>query len=201
MKKRILALFAFNHKLKFSDMEKALNIRSNKLAYHLKSLVRKGSLEKQGDCYNLGENSEHIIPYLSEKNSVLSVILIHIGNNKKCFFHERKKRPFKGMLSLPGGRILTGESIKTAVKRLMNEKFNISAELKKVNSISVEHLRKKNKILYTYLLVFVSASSKDKIRLEEIEKNKKNIITSDYLLLKQDLNKKVNIKTINTVKI
>lgn len=199
--REIISLFAFDYKLKFSDVEKALNIRSNKLAYYLKILVKKGILEKDNDLYKLAESSEYLIPYLSEKNSVLCVLLVHLGDNKKCFFHERKKRPFKSLLSLPGGRILTGESISKAAKRLMKEKHNINAKLTKINSVSIEHLKKNGRILYTYLLVFVSAKTKDKISLLDIEKNKKRIITSDYLLLSRDLSKKIDIKTINTLKI
>jgi len=198
---KILSLFAFEYKLKFSEIEKALGTRSNKLAYYLKNLVKKQLLDKQGNCYRLSESAEYLIPYLSEKNSVLSVLLVHLGNRKSCFLHLRQKRPFKDKLSLPGGRILTGESIKQATKRLMKEKFNISAELGKINSLSLEHLKKNKKILYTYILIFVNAKTKDKINLTNIEKNKKKIITSDYLLLKRDIDKKIDIKTINTLKI
>ena len=200
IEKKILELFTLNYKLKFSQIEKQINIRSNKLSYYLKSLIKKGILIKENESYKLSEQSEYLIPYLSDKNSVLSIILIHIGNSKKCFLIKRNKRPFKDMLSLPGGRILLGESIKTSVKRLMEEKFEINAKIKKINSVSIEHLKKKNKILHTYLLVFTTAKTTDKIPLTNIEKNKKNIITSDYYLLKNDLNKKINIKTLNTFK-
>ena len=201
MERKILSLFAFEHKLKFNEIEKSLNLRSNKLAYHLKNLLRKDLIEKINEEYKLSNNAEYLIPYLSEKNSVLCVLLIHLGNNKKCFLHKRNKRPFKNMLSLPGGRILTGESIKKATSRLMKEKFNIKAKLKKINSVSLEHLKKKNKILYSYLLIFVSATTKENPELTIFEKNKSKIITSDYKLLKNDLDKEIKINQINTFKI
>ena len=171
--RKILSLFAFDYKLKFNEIERSLNIRSNNLAYHLKELVKKEILEKEDDYYRLGEKSEYLIPYLSEKNSVLCVLLVHIGNKKECFLHKREKRPFKDFLSLPGGRILTGESISQATFRLMKEKFNIQARLKKINSVSVEHLKKKGKILYSYILIFVSAATKDNLKLTDIKKNKR----------------------------
>lgn len=199
--RKILSLFAFDYRLKFSEIEKSLKIRSNRLAYYLKELVNKRILEKEQGDYKLSEASEYLIPYLSEKNSCLAVLLVHIGDNKRCFLYKRSKRPFKNFLSLPGGRILTGESIKQAVKRVIKEKFRINAELKKINSVSIEHLRKNNKIIYSYVLIFASAATKNKVNLTDIEKNKSKIITSDYFLLKQDLGKKIDIKTINTLKI
>jgi len=201
MERKILSLFAFEHKLKFNEIEKSLNLRSNKLAYHLKNLLKKGLIKKNNEEYKLSNKTEYLIPYLSEKNSVLCVLLVHIGNKENCFLHKRNKRPFKDLLSLPGGRILTGENISKATTRLIKEKFSINAKLKKINSISLEHLKKKNKILYSYLLIFVSATTKDKIKLTKIKENKSKIITSDYKLLENDLDKEIKINQINTFKI
>lgn len=194
--KKILELFLFNNNLKFNEIEKLIKIRSNKLAYHIKNLIKKGILIKNQENYLLSETAEHLIPYLSEKNSTLPVILIHIGNKKHCFLYTRKKRPFKDYLSLPGGRFLTNESISEATTRLM-KKFNINANLKKINSISLEHVKKqgsKNKI-HSFLLILVSAKTKDKIVLTKIDKKSK-IIKSDYELLKNDLNKELKINTL-----
>ncbi len=197
----ILKLFQYHQKMKFSDIEKALKVRSNKLAYHLKNLTKRGFLIKENNYYYLSENTESLIPYLSDKKAMLPVILIYLGNSKECFLYNRNKRPFKDKLSLPGGRPLTGESLSNSVKRMMKEKFNINARLKSVHSISIENLKKNNKIIQTDIIIFVSATTKDKIILTDIEKTKSKIITSDYLLIKKDLNKNIDIKTINTTKI
>lgn len=197
----ILKLFQYHQKMKFSDIEKALKVRSNKLAYHIKNLTKRGFLIKEGSHYSLSENTENIIPYLSDKKAMLPVILIYIGNESECFLYNRKKRPFKDKLSLPGGRPLIGESLNDSIKRMMQEKFNINAKLKFIHSISIENLKKNNKIIQTDIILFVSAITKDKIQLTNIERAKSKIITSDYLLIKNDLNKKINIKTINTTKI
>ncbi len=197
----ILKVFQYHQKLKFSDIEKALNTRSNKLAYHLKNLTKKGLLTKERNFYSLSETSEYMIPYLSEKKAIVPVILIKIGNTKECFLYHRKKRPFKDQLSLPGGRPLLGESIADTVKRIMAEKFSINAKLRQIHSISVENLRKQGKTIQTDIILFVSAATKDKITLANLEKNKSRIITSDYWLIKNDSGKKLSIKTINTTKI
>lgn len=196
MEDKILKLFAFNSKLKFNEIEDLLKIRSNKLAYHLKNLINKNILIKGDNYYSLAENSEHIIPYLSEKNHVLPVILIHLGNRENVFLYKRIKRPYKDYLSLPGGRILIGESVENAVFRLMKEKFNINAEFRKINSVSLEHVKKSNKIIHSFFLIFVSAKTKDEIKLMNIRKNKHKIIKSDYYLLNKKLNSKLKLDVI-----
>ncbi|MEI6850006.1 MAG: winged helix-turn-helix transcriptional regulator, partial [archaeon] len=159
MERKILNLFLKNNKLKFNEIEKNLDIRSNKLAYHMKKLVEKGVLVKEGESYSLSEASEYMIPYLSEKNNVLSIILIKLGKGKEVFLYGREKRPFKGYLSMPGGRLLIGESIKEAVKRIMKTKHVIDANLVKINSVSLENIKKGNKIINSFILIFVEAKT------------------------------------------
>ena len=195
MEKKILDLFLYNHKLKFNEIEKHIKIRSNKLAYHLKNLIKKGVLIKENEHYTLSETSEYLIPYLSEKKAVLPVILIKIGNKNSCFLIKRQKRPYKNLLSLPGGRLLIKEPINHAVERIMKEKFNIQVKFKQINSISLEHIKKNKKILHSFLLIFVSATTKQKLQKTNIEKNKKKIIKSDYKLITQK-EKEIKIPTI-----
>jgi len=87
------------------------------------------------------------------------------------------------MLSLPGGRLIIGESIPNAVKRIMKEKHNLEAKMTKINSISLEHVKKSGKILHSFILILVSAKTKE-LELTNIDKNKLRIIKSDYHLIK-----------------
>jgi len=199
MEKEILSLFLTNKKLKFNEIEKLLKIRSNKLDYHIKKLISQNIIEKKNNFYKLTESSEYLIPYISEKNSLLPVVLILIGNNKKAFLYKREKRPYQEFLSLPGGRILLGESIKGSVKRIMKEKHKLNATLKKINSVSIEHIRRKNKIINSFLLILVTANIKERINFIDIEKYKKYIIKSDYKLIKKDYKKAIGINTINSI--
>jgi ADP-ribose pyrophosphatase YjhB (NUDIX family) len=196
MEKRILDLFLFSNKLKFNEIEKLVKIRSNKLAYHLKNLVKKNIINKEGEYYSLSDASEYLIPYLSEKKAPLPVVLIMIGNAKKCFLYIRKKRPYAGKLSLPGGRLILGENIDDAVKRIIQEKFKVDAKLTRINSVSLEHVRKNNKIVHSFVLFFVSAEAKS-LALVDVNKNKKNIISSDYKLIKSKP-EKIKIQAINS---
>lgn len=198
MERKILDLFLFSNKLKFNEIEKLTKIRSNKLAYHIKRLIARNILKKEGEYYSLSETSEYLIPYLSEKKAPLPVVLILIGNEKKCFLYLRKKRPYAGKLSLPGGRLILGESIEDAVKRIMNEKFGIKAKLKKINSISFEHVKKNEKIIHSFILFFVSAEPNEKIQTIDIDKNKRYIIPSDYKLIKSCANQNISVNIINS---
>src|SRR3989344_347825 len=138
IERKILDLFLYNHKLRFKDLESALKLRSNKIAYHVKNLILRKILVNEQGYYSLSDSSEHLIPYLSDKSSVLPVILVHIGDKNHAFLYDRNKRPYNGKLSMPGGRILVGESIQDSVKRIMQQKFNVQVKLKKINSISLE---------------------------------------------------------------
>jgi ADP-ribose pyrophosphatase YjhB (NUDIX family) len=199
MEKQILSLFLTNKKLRFNEIEKSLKIRSNKLDYYIKKLINKKILEKKNEFYQLNEDSELLIPYISDKSALLPVVLICIKNSKKeIFLYKRKKRPYQGFLGLPGGRILVGESIEESVKRIMKTKHSINANLEKINSVSIEHLKKKNKIINSFLLIFTTAKTKERIDFTDIEKNKKEIIKSDYDLIKKDRTKSVNINIINS---
>lgn len=187
---KILELFLFNTKLKFSEIEKQVNIRSNKLAYHLNKLCEKNILTKKEEIYSLSEASEYLLPYISGKTSALPVVLIHIGDKRQAFLHKRNKRPFKDKLSLPGGRLLITESIADCAERIMKEKRNIKAKLKKINSISLEYVQSKNKKVHSFILIFVTASTINPIKMTNIEKNRLKIISSDYNLIKKTLIKR-----------
>jgi len=196
MEEKILSAFLYNKKLKFSEIEKSVKTRSNKLAYHIKKLENQGILIKEKEFYSLSEFAQKIIPYLSSKQSALPVILIAIKEKEKAFLIKRKKRPFLDKLSLPGGRLLVGEEISDSVKRIMKEKFSINAKLSKINSVSLEHTIKNKKKIHSFLLIFVTATTKDKINYLTL--NKKEMITSDYELIKNNLNKEIKINTFLT---
>jgi DNA-binding Lrp family transcriptional regulator len=159
---KILRLFLYNSRLRFNEIEKQSDIRSNKLAYYLKKLTKEKVLKKEDNYYSLNEDSEYLIPYLDSRISVLPVVLIALTKNKNVFLCKRQKKPYKDKLSLPGGRIILGENIKNSVKRIM-KKYNINASLKKINSISLEQVKKGGKIIHTFLLIFVSAETKNKL--------------------------------------
>ena len=197
MEKSILEAFLYNHKLKFNEIEKLVKERSNKLAYHLKGLIKKGVIEKEGEYYRLSETSETLIPFISAKKPVLAVLLIALRKDKKIFLYKRDKRPFKEKFSLPGGRMILGETISQSTRRLMKEKFNIACSFKKINSISLEHVKRRGKTLHSFLLIFVSATTKEDLKY--LTPNKAKTISSDYNLIKEDLGKEIKINNLKTL--
>ena len=197
MKKEILQLFLYNDKLKFNEIEKSLKSRSNKVAYHLKNLIKKKILINDNGFYKL--HKENLIPYLSVKKHMLPVVLIHIGNKDMCFLYKRDKRPFKNLLGLPGGRILIKENIEDSVKRIMKEKHRINAKLEKIHSVSIEHITNAHEIIQSDLIIFVTATTKEIIKLKNVGKNKSEIIQSDYKLIKKHLDKKTKIEEFLTL--
>lgn len=197
MKDKIIALFTKEHNLRFSEIEKALNQRSNKVSYHLNKLLEKGIIEKEDDKYSLGESSEYLVPYISDKNAVIPVVLIHIGDNKKSFFHTRNKRPYKNRLGLPGGRLMQGECIFAAAKRIAHEKCNMAITPKYISNISLEHVKKSGKIIHSFLLIMVHATISSQIKMTYIGRRRKEFIPSDFKLAKEFRhNNKINVKTI-----
>lgn len=196
MEEKILEQFLYADKLKFSEIEKALKVRSNLLNYHLKKLVSKGVLVKNKESYELSESSEYLIPYLSSKKHVLSVVLVHVGDNKSSFLVERKKRPYKGRLSLPGGRLIMGESIEEGAKRILKKFGVFMIKFNSVRSVRLEHLKRNGKIVASYLLIYCGAEAD--CELISLRENKSKIIESDYKLMTEDFKKRLDIKSIDS---
>src|SRR6185503_2168653 len=94
MQKRIINLFLYNKSLRFNEIEKQTKERSNKLAYSLANLVKKEILTKNKGEYSLSDNFEGMIPHITEKNSVLAIILVALTKKDKVFLIKRSKRPF-----------------------------------------------------------------------------------------------------------
>ena len=195
MENRIINLFLYENALRFSEIEKLSKIKSNKMAYHLKSLVKKGVIEKNGNLYKLSDSKEYLIPYLNKTKSVIPVVLVAIKNKKGIFLVERRKRPFKGKLGLPGGRLIMGETIKESVERI-GKKFNVNCKFKKINSISMEFVKKNKNTIHSFLLIFATAETKEKIDFMDFEKNKRRIISSDCKLIKKDFLKEIKIPVL-----
>ena len=64
-KHRIYELFVRNKRLRFSDIEKSIGIKSNTLTYHLNSMVKEGMLQKEDDEYQLSAHGEKLLPFFA----------------------------------------------------------------------------------------------------------------------------------------
>ena len=65
----------------------------------------------------------------------------------------------------------------------MKNKFNVNVKLKRVNSVSLEHIKKKKKIIHSFILIYLSVEAKDNVELIKLKGNKTRIIPSDYRLI------------------
>ncbi|MCK4589463.1 MAG: NUDIX hydrolase [Nanoarchaeota archaeon] len=208
--KLIFELFTKNHKLKFNQIEKHLNIRSNLLVYHLDKMKQQGLLEKQDDIYQLTKNAEEMLPFyahLTQKETgVLPVVLTAIIKDNQICLIKRGKRPYKDHWGFVGGKIKMGESIKETALREAQEETSLDLEFDSIKNIVHEHTRENQKPKHSFLLILVQLNAKNKdFKITEEGELKwfdldnlptENIIHSDIWMIKNHLNKKINIPEI-----
>jgi 8-oxo-dGTP diphosphatase len=65
---------------------------------------------------------------MSDKESPSVMVDAIVERNDKLLLVKRKKDPFKGFLSFPGGKIDLGEKVEDAVKRELREETNLAIE-------------------------------------------------------------------------
>ncbi len=123
---RIFELFVRSKRLRFSEIEKALGIKSNTLAYHLDSMVKEGMLKKDEDDYVLSTHGEKLLPFFSHitqkiTGGCLPVVLAAIVKNGKILMLKRNKRPYQGYWGMPGGKLHLEESIEECALREVKE--------------------------------------------------------------------------------
>ena len=93
---------------------------------------------------------------------------------------------------------MLGENIPKATERIMKEKFGIKCKFEKINSISLEMVKNKKEIVHSFILILVTAKTKDKLNYFDLNKKKRSIISSDYYLIKNDLNKETKLQNLIT---
>ncbi|MBR9676565.1 NUDIX domain-containing protein [Candidatus Woesearchaeota archaeon] len=203
----IFELFLDKTKLKFSDIEKALSIRSNMVAYHLEQMIKQGLLEKKDDNYKLTSNAEKYIPVFEhvtgQEQSPLPIILVAVVHNGEVLLIQRNKRPYKDYWSLIGGKMLLEENFEQASLRLAKEKTGLEVEYDNVNAVLQEHVRGDDILKHSFILFLTTvkatttqpkATNHGRLQwfaLDEL--NKKEIIPSDYWLITNKLYHKADV--------
>lgn len=223
-RKNIFKLFLDKDKLEFNEIQKMLNMRSNNLAYHIKTLVEGKILIKKDNYYFITAEASKYIPLFSnlseEKLSPLPVVLVGLldETKNKILLMKRTKRPYQNYLGLIGGRMLYNENYVQTSLRLIQNKTRIEKE--KLDFISLNHITDekvyKDEILTnSFILFFTKVITKQTefentkygklewFDLNEIEDNKneisKKIIPSDLWLIRNFLNSKLNISEIKMI--
>ena len=199
-RQEIFKQFIYNEKLRFNEIEKATKIRSNELAYFLNKLVEENILLKQGSYYKLSKNAEKLIPLFGAEISPLPVILVACIKENKILLWKRKKRPYKNLWSLIGGRILLNETLQQASLRVLKEKTFIDSKFISINACINEKVEENGEIKHAIILFLTKVQpltgikEKPAVKWFNLSKLKqKSIIPSDYWLIKNKLNSKVSI--------
>ena len=202
----IFKLFLNNDRLKFSDIEKALTIRSNMVAYHLKEMEKEGLLRKDTEYYVLTKNAEKYIPIFShvigQDLSPLPVVLVAVMHNNKILLIKRNKRPYKDYWSMIGGKMRLEEGFEEASLRLVKDKTGLDGDFVSINSILHERVHE-DTVKHSFILFFTKVKAKN-IYFKEKEHgilkwfnpnklDKDEVIPSDYWLIKHKLEKKVDM--------
>ena len=204
-RREIFNLFLKSNKLKFTEIEKLLKIRSNFLAYYLKNMQKDELIDKKGEYYCLNKNAEKYLPVLSQLNDVgpLPVILVGLINRNKILLMKRKIRPYKDYYGLVGGKIKMEEDFKEASLRMIKEKTSLDAEFISLNSVFYERIIEKI-VKHNFILFFsklktsetrFKESSYGELKWFDLKKlNGKKIIPSDLWLIKNKLNSELDIQ-------
>ncbi len=128
IQKEILVKLTHAKQLRFNELWDKHG-ESNVFTYHLKTLLEKDLLIKEGDYYKLTNKG---ITYVSamegstgsykKKPIVCSFILGYDSETDKILINVRKKEPFYDYIGIPGGKMEFGSyPLKTAKEELMEE--------------------------------------------------------------------------------
>ncbi|MBT3304000.1 NUDIX domain-containing protein [Candidatus Woesearchaeota archaeon] len=204
-REEIFRMFLGDNKLKFNEIEKKLEIRSNMVSYHLDKMQEEGLLEKKGMYYYLTKEAERYLPILphitGEGMSPLPVVLVAVIKDERILLIKRKRRPYKGYWSLVGGKMLIEESFEQASKRLVKEKTGLDCQFVSTNAILHEQVKGDEIIKHSFILFFTKVSVETN-ELKESEHGKpdwfdinklEKVIPSDEWLILNKLNSKNKI--------
>jgi ADP-ribose pyrophosphatase YjhB (NUDIX family) len=191
-RKKIFHAFLYDEKLRFSELFRKTKISSSLLAYFLSKMTREGVLSKTNEHYSLSEDGEKLIPFFvpeSERVSPLVVLLFFCTRNKEIFLVKRGKRPYRGLWSLPSGRLLISESLEQATSRILAEKYGLRAQMSGFSSVVYERVLDAEKTKHGFIFLVVSTHLDESSKpffgkwfsLARVPKSK--TIASDYWLI------------------
>jgi ADP-ribose pyrophosphatase YjhB (NUDIX family) len=200
-REKVFQMFLKNRKLKFSEIEKGVGIRSNHLSYHLEQMQKDGIVRKEGQTYTLTENAEQLLPFFNQMTGkevgVLPVVLVAIKHKGKICLLKREKRPYKGYWGLIGGKLKLHESIPEAALREAKEETGLECEFEGINAVVHERVNEEGIMKHAFLFVLTTVKPKsDKLWESEEGKvawfdpkklDKNTIIPSDLWMIQNHL--------------
>jgi ADP-ribose pyrophosphatase YjhB (NUDIX family) len=211
IKHKIFELFLRKKRLRFSDIEKAIGIKTNVLAYHLNTMIKENMLVKDDDEYMLSIHGEKLLPFFSHvtqqiTGGCLPVVLAAIVRKDKILMIKRTMRPYQGYWGMPGGKLHLEESIDECAVREVKEETGLDCTFSHIAAIVHERVKEKESYKHAFLLFFVVVKPKtDKIKESEEGRlewfplktlQPARIIPSDYQMIKKHLKEIAHINCV-----
>ncbi len=210
---QIFKILSENKTLTFNRIVDFTAIRSNKLSYQLKMMLRKGFLLHSNGKYSLSPEAQRLIPYFSQifkkEVGVLPVVLGIVRNKEKILLLQRRKMPYKGYWGLFGGKQICGETIPETIEREIREESNLKATFQRCNGIVYERLRENGLYKHSFLLIITTLitdsldaqeQQEGKVawfKFDDVLKNKvPKLIPSDVMFLQNYASQEINIEHV-----
>jgi 8-oxo-dGTP diphosphatase len=211
IKNRIFELFTKKKRIRFSEIEKALGIKTNTLAYHLNSMIKEGMLVKEDEEYMLSTHGEKLLPFFAHVSQqitggCLPVVLAAIINKDQILMLKRNKRPYQGYWGLPGGKLVLEESIQESAIRHVKQETGIDSTFSHIAAIVHERVKEEENFKHAFL-IFLTVVKPKTMQIKESEAGRLEwfpvkslqpgrIIPSDYQMIKKHLKGKTQINTV-----
>lgn len=210
LQNKIIELFTKNKRLRFSEIEKATQTKSNTLAYHLDNLIKQGILAKEDDYYIMTQNAETMLPMLAQitgkEKGVLPVVLMAILHEDKILLLKRNKRPYQGYWGIPGGKLRLQESVPECALREAQEETGLKCNFSHVASVIHERVEENKEYKHAFLFL-LTVLKPESTTLKESEEGKlewfpidnlqpDRIIPSDYNMIKEHITKKAEVSNV-----
>ncbi len=132
----ILRHLLFSPSAGFAQLQKGTNLTSDHFNFHIKKLVERGYVTKNGDQYALAPAGKEYANRLDtdeneiERQPKVSVVLIverQNGERREFLCQQRLKQPYYGFWGRLGGKVRWGESFEEAAERELLEETGMTA--------------------------------------------------------------------------
>jgi len=126
---KILDKLTYAENLRYSELRPD-RTESNLFAYHLKSLITDGYINKVGDHYTLSSKGKSYVDKISHRSLKVRqqpkiITLIDLVNDRgETMLYRRNHQPYIGMLAFPTGKLHMNERVEEATQRELKEKLD-----------------------------------------------------------------------------